>query len=187
MIIAHRSNTINDTYRNVYQRNVNAVEIDIQLTKDNKMAVFHDDMTSKRMKQLYNHVGPSLVSLEEFLRHTPDGLDVYIELKNYSNKDYVYRVVHLTKKYPKKKYTYLSFDPKFCHQIRSMKRRAINLIDAPEKIDEKMTDVCVHASLLDHPTIKKLPNVSVYDVQYESVSHLEKKYPFVKEWIVDFN
>lgn len=189
MIVAHRSNTINDTYKNFYKRDQKAVEIDIQLTKDNKLAVYHDDMTQKRMKQLFNHVGPSLVSLGEFLTHTPDDLEVFIELKNYSNKDYVYRVVHLTKKFPKKKFTYLSFDKKFCHMVRSMKRRAINLIDTVELLNEDvvLADVCVHKSLLGHPRLLTIEKVAVYDVANKDVPQLQKEYPFVSTWIVDYD
>jgi glycerophosphoryl diester phosphodiesterase len=186
-IIAHRSNTINDTYKNYYKRDQKIVEIDIQLTKDNKLAVYHDDMSQKRMKQLFNFVGPSLVSLNEFLTHTPDDLEVYLELKNYSNKDYVYRVVHLTKKFPKKKFTYLSFDQKFCHMIKSMKRRAITLIDKPELLDnDKLTDICVHKSLLHDPRLKNIEKVAAYDVKFSEITSLQKSYPFVSTWIVDY-
>lgn len=189
VIVAHRSNTINDTYKNYYQRENKRVEIDIQLTKDNKLAVFHDNMTEKRMKQLFNLVGPTLVSLNEYLTHTPDDLEVYIELKNYSNKDYVYRVVHLTKKFPKKKFVYLSFDKKFCHMIRSMKRRAINLIDNAETLSDpsmNWTDICVHKSLLGHPRLATIPTVAVYDVLQKDVEKLQKAHPNVSTWIVDY-
>jgi glycerophosphoryl diester phosphodiesterase len=186
-IIAHRSNTINDTYKNYYKRDQKIVEIDIQLTKDNKLAVYHDDMSQKRMKQLFNFVGPSLVSLNEFLTHTPDDLEVYLELKNYSNKDYVYRVVHLTKKFPKKKFTYLSFDQKFCHMIKSMKRRAITLIDKPELLDnDKLMDICVHKSLLHDQRLKNIEKVAAYDVKFSEITSLQKSYPFVSTWIVDY-
>ena len=190
VIVAHRSNTINETYLNYYKRNNKCVEIDIQLTKDNKLAVFHDNMTEKRMKQLFNFVGPTLVSLNEYLTHTPDDLEVFLELKNYSNKDYVYRVVHLCKKFPKKQFTYLSFDKKFCHMIRSMKRRAITLIDNVEVLLDTtldLTDVCVHKSLLDHPRLRAIEKVSVYDVMQKDVEKLQATYPFVSTWIVDYN
>lgn len=189
VIVSHRSNTINKTYMTYYKQNNKSVEIDIQLTKDNKLAVFHDNMTEKRMKQLFNHVGPSLVSLGEYLTHTPDDLEVYLELKNYSNKDYVYRVVHLTKKFPTKKFVYLSFDHKFCHMIRSMKRRAINLIDNVETLSDptiNWTDICIPKNLLGHPRLSTIPRIAVYDVLYTDVENLQTMYPNVSTWIVDY-
>ena len=185
-IFAHRVNTINEVYRNYYERGIKQIEIDVQLTKDNKLVVYHDNVSKQTMKQL-RHKVKDIVTFEEFLRHIPDDIVINVELKRYDDRNYVYRVIDQSKKNKGKTYIYSSFDALFVKQIVSMKRIALHLHETPETFDPKFQSVCVRHDILNDDVLAKFEAVYVYanEMSKEDYEGLMEKYPGVKGWIVD--
>lgn len=191
-LYVHRVNTIEEAYRTYYQLGFKTIEIDVQITADNKVVVYHDDVHDKRLKYLKNTI-PDLVTLEEFLHHTPKDLEVIVELKRYDDKDYAYRVVHQCKQYKTKKYIYASFDSKFAKHIQCMRLPVLHLHDTLETLDPYYKQVLVHKDCLPKEPSPQPPEaLATYEGVYvwgvttpTEQAALAASHPWVKGWVAD--
>lgn len=187
-LYAHRVNTINGAYRNYYERKVKSLEIDIQITRDNKIIVFHDDVSKCTLKHLRNKY-KDIVLLEEFLQHTPSDIVLNIELKRYDkNKDYVNRVIALCRKHKTRQFLYSSFDAQFCKQLAKLRQPVMHLHHTIDTVSATgVMRICVHKAVLPQlGDIGVYDSVFVYDVHIDDLNSMITTYPNVKGWIVDF-
>ena len=113
LIIGHRGapsiaeeNTI-DSFRAAFTNNVNGIELDVQLSKDNQLVVFHDLHTHQlngREEAICNYtlnelqaMKPTIPTLEEVLNIVPLTIELHIEIKSekINNKMIVNKVYQL--------------------------------------------------------------------------------------------
>lgn len=186
-------NTITDAYKNYFQRNTKTLHVEVQITQDNKVVVFHDNVAGKRLKNLRN-IHKSLVTLEEYLKHTPDDIDYMIDILRYDDKDFLYRVVHICEQCkPKKAFIYVSDDKKFCKHVKSMRRRYLYKMYFASQHDSLFNSVLVHKDIMNdiHPQLLSIDGTPVYDsifvygVNEDEQKMLGSHYPWVHGWLVD--
>ena len=100
LIIGHRGapnlaheNTI-DSFEKAFKNNVDGIELDVQLTKDNKLAVFHDfhtfalnghnqlikDILYKDLQKISKRI--TIPTLDEVLKYLPANKELHIEIKS---------------------------------------------------------------------------------------------------------
>lgn len=183
MLIAHRVNTI-DYFYGLYFAGFRAFELDVQL-HDGKIVVEHDEISEgSKGSQLLR------LTLEEYLKVTPDDILLNVEIKIYSRASGVSkRVLDICKKFPGKNYVFSSFDTDVYRFFADRKMAAWLLQESvSNKLDVRAVNaVCVHKSML--PQMKAMrsapPIVGVYDVKQSRVKSMAATYPFVKFWIVD--
>lgn len=185
-LYVHRVNTINEAYKCFYKHNLNRIELDVQLTQDNKVVVYHDFIGKLRLKKFRN-IFPDYVTLEEFLRHTPAGLEINVELKRYDDRDYSYRVIRICENFKKKhKYIYSSFDPFICKQIQCMKRPVMLLCNNVNAINPYYNKHCIHKDILTLVQPEFHESAFVYGVEsMKEYETLKCHYPNIQGWIVD--
>ena len=182
------NNTIDGAYKSYYQEGKKSVKIEVQITADNKVVVHLDDVHTKRLKQLRN-MNKSLVTLEEFLQHTPVDMQVIIEINRYDDKDFAYRVIHFAEEnYSKEvkyaKFIYASKDKKTCKHIQCMNRPVFHVHDTVETLDPYYKQIGVTKEMLmssNSDLLKTYEGVYVYVTDDDK--HLPYLYPWVKGWI----
>jgi hypothetical protein len=183
------NNTVDGAYKSYYQEGKKAVKIEVQITADNKVVVHLDDIHNRRLKQLRN-TNKSLVTLEEFLQHTPADMQVIIEINRYDDKDFAYRVIHFAEEnYSKEvkyaKFIYASKDKKTCKHIQCMNRPVFHVHDTVDTIDPYYKQIGITKDMLISgpcDIFKTYQGVYVTDVTDED-KHLTYLYPWVKGWV----
>lgn len=184
-------NTINDAYRQYYQKNIKKVHLEVQITQDNKVVVFQDNVSGKRLKNLKN-IHKSLVTLEEYLKHTPQDMEYMIDILRYDDKDYLYRVVHICEQCkPKNAFTYISYDRKFCKHVMSMRRKYLHKIDCIAHVDPIFKNIIIHKNAIKeiHPQMlgadgtPVYESVFVYGLTADEFTMFNALYPWVKGWV----
>jgi hypothetical protein len=179
-----RSNAVTDFYFNLYKRDIKCVHVDVQLCKDNKVVVHPGNVSQKRLKQLRNTI-KGFITLEELLKHTPDGMEVIIDIKKYDDRDFMYRVIRTCEQFKGKTYTYMTKDKKYCKQINCMRRKCLHHHTSVETFDEMFSKICIHKELLGAPELAGFEEVYVDGVQKDEYEALREQYPNVRGWIVD--
>lgn len=179
MIFTHRLNTIQSVYENIYKNESSFFEIDIQFTKDLKLVVYHDDVSSK----LYLELPVNTPLFEDFLKYIPENMTINVEIKKYENStialDYI---LSITEKY-KHTYIFSSFNKEIYDKLISMKKDAWYLIKEIEKYNQEIPYICIERNLITkiNPDIHK--RISVYGYKREEI---DDKYSFITDWIVDY-
>lgn len=184
------NNTINDAYRVYYGMDSNkSVKIDVQITQDNKIVVHLDDVHNKRLKHLRKNM-KNLVTLEEFLKHTPDDLKVIIEINRFDDKDYAYRIVHFaeinySKEVKLNKFIYASTDKKFCKHIQCMRRPVFHVHKNIDTLDPYYNQIGITVEMLKHhpEAFQNYEGVYVINVNEDDISNMKDEFPWVKGWI----
>lgn len=135
-----RENTI-ESFVLAHSKGAQMVEMDVQLTADKQLVVFHDhairgklvaEMTYQEFLLESNSSCEDFCStnttLENILEALPDDLAVYLEIKHKSNAtnyppDYANEVVEYTlelvKRYPERRILFASFSPYTCVLIKT--------------------------------------------------------------------
>lgn len=197
VIIGHRANTLNDAFRYYYKYDLRTVELDIQLTQDKKIAVYHDDVSDKRMKHLLRS---NILVLDEYMKNIPQDLTINIEIKRYQHEkakqnkvpnDIACRIIQAVKKRGRKNVIYSSFDREITRIIMKNRRPGMLLIDKVEGLADigGYPWICIEKGLLETVNMMAIPEtiVYVYNVKYgDELEKLKALYPFVKGFIVDF-
>jgi glycerophosphoryl diester phosphodiesterase len=199
LVIGHRANTLDDIFHYYYKHDLRMVELDAQLTQDKKIAIFHEDVSMKRMKHL---IRENIIVLDEVLKNIPSDLTLNIEIKRYESlhakqnkvpNDIVTRLIMAVKKRGKKNVIYSSFDREIVRIIMKNRRESILLINTEEGLDDLTNYPKISVDKVLLPKLNVIPNLSekevyVYDVQYgEELESLKASYPFVKGWIADYD
>ena len=130
LIIGHRGapslapeNTIK-SFQIALDNNVDGIELDVQLTKDNQLVVMHDLHTYKLNKK-YNLINnytfqeiqkmnPTASNLEQVLKIIPPSIEIHIEIKSnqINNKIIITKIYNLIIKYKLAQQTIISsFNP----------------------------------------------------------------------------
>ena len=130
LIIGHRGapslapeNTIK-SFQIALDNNVDGIELDVQLTKDNQLVVMHDLHTYKLNKK-YNLINnytfqeiqkmnPTVSKLEKVLKIMPPSIEIHIEIKSnqINNKIIITKIYNLIIKYKLAQQTIISsFNP----------------------------------------------------------------------------
>ena len=186
-------NTITDAYMNYFQRNIKTVHLEVQITQDNKVVVFHDNVSGKRLKNLKN-IHKSFVTLEEYLKHTPDDMEYMIDILRYDDKDFLYRVVHICEECkPKKAFVYVSDDKKFCKHVKSMRRRYLYKMYDTSQHDSLFNNILVHKNIMHdiHPQMLSVDGTPVFESIYvygiceDEQKMLSAHCSWVNGWLVD--
>lgn len=140
--------SVDDVYRFYYKYEVKQVALTVQLTKDNKVVVWEENVSKLRLKQLRNkYVG--FLTLEEVMKYTPNDVEFLIKILKFDERDYVYRIVRFCEKFkPKQNFTYASKDKKQCKQINSMRRNVAYWCDDIENIEYIYPKVLIHKDIL---------------------------------------
>jgi glycerophosphoryl diester phosphodiesterase len=197
IIIGHRANTLNDIYRYYYKHDLRMIELDVNLTQDKKIAVYHDDVSMKRMKHLLRD---NILVLDNVLSNIPSDLTINIEIKRYESiqakqnrlpNDIITKIIMAVKKRNKKNVLYSSFDREIVRITLKNKRDGMLLLKEDSNLEdlEGYPHICIEKSLLDRLNSIKLYEkkiIYVYDVKADELEILKAKYPFIKGWIVDF-
>ena len=134
ILIGHRGapalakeNTI-ESFKKAFEAGINGIELDIQLSKDGKLVVFHDwdlrritgspkqieDMNYSRIRDLAYKKNCPVHLLSEVLEICPNGKFINIEIKsrNYSNSKLVKKVVKMIGQYKiENSIVFSSFNP----------------------------------------------------------------------------
>ena len=191
MLVSHCDNTINDAYRSYYKSHRRVVKVEAQITQDNKVVLCGEDLSRKRLRQLRNTY-PKLVTLEEFVQHTPDDMVIMIEIKRFDDKDYVHRVLHFaehryTKEIKLKRYIYASKDELFCKQLQCMGRNVLHIHDNFSSLNQEYQQIGVTLKMLlrDSESLYRYSGVYVYDLTYHDYKDVHQRYSWVKGWIID--
>lgn len=194
MFITHCVSTINEAYKNYYQRGIKCIEIDVSLTQDNKVVLSHEDLKKQRLKKMKN-INRECITLEEFCKHTPEDLKVFVDIKRYDDRDWVYRVTKFCEQQKKKEqYVYITCDKRFAKQIQCMRRFSALICMNLEDLDPYYDNIVIPRSLLidfdkvktaRHSNIEK-PEwnaIYVFGVKSEEYDELKLSYPLVSGWI----
>jgi len=162
---------------------VNGYEIDVQPTKDGNVIVYHDDVSDRNLVEMPT----DLPTLEEFLRFSPEGISLNIEIKKYANStDIAATVLALCEKFKGKFYTFSSFDKSVYEFFLAAGKDAWHLQDKIEKYDASSANICEQKDMLGSFNIDDHARVLVYDVKVEGVNEMQASYPQVSGWIVDY-
>ena len=178
MIFTHRLNTIQSVYENYYKKSCLLFEIDIQITKDNKLVVYHDDVSSKSLSELpYN-----TPLFEDFLKYIPENMTINVEIKKYSDSIVnLYDILAITYKY-KHVYIFSSFDKDIYDQLFSMEKDVWYLIKDIEKYNQDIPCICIDKKLINKIKPNTHTRICVYGLKRDEIDN-EKD--FITDWIVD--
>jgi glycerophosphoryl diester phosphodiesterase len=134
-----RENTI-DSFMMAHNKNAQMVEMDIHLTKDEILVVYHDiivdgkaigEMNTSEFLQATKSTEDGFRStnttLKNILDHLPNELGLYLEIKYdgdiYKNTDYeiktILSIIKLLKNYPRKKIMFASFSSLICALLKA--------------------------------------------------------------------
>lgn len=179
MDIVHRANNLGFFYKQYYQNNCRAFEIDVQ-SGNGTILVYHDDLSYILPKH-------GMTTLEEFLRFTPKFITINIEIKKYNSKNINLKLIELLKQYPSNKYILSSFDKGVCKELLSFNYPVMYLFSKLDDYDKTFPNICIPKILLYIllDLNKNHEKVYVYQVDKTELKRLKQKYPFVKGWIYD--
>ena len=130
LIIGHRGapslapeNTI-ESFQIALDHNVDGIELDVQLTKDNKLIVMHDlhtyklnekyDLINNYTFQEIKKINSAVSNLENILKIIPPNIEIHIEIKSnqINNKIIITKIYNLIIKYKLAQQTIISsFNP----------------------------------------------------------------------------
>lgn len=134
-----RENTI-DSFMLAHKKKAQMVEMDIHLTKDGKLVVYHDIMINGKAigemlfsefllatKSSEENFMSTNTTLDNILEHLPDELGLYLEIKYdaniYKNSNYeidvIVSIVDLVQKYGSKKILFASFSSLICALLKT--------------------------------------------------------------------
>lgn len=187
MIFAHRLNTIQHVYENYYKNTSSAFEIDIQMTKDLKLVVYHDDVSSKSYSELPN----TTPLFEDFLKYIPEkmpenmpeNMTINVEIKKYKNSivalEYILSIIE------KYKHTYIfsSFDKEIYNDLISLGKDAWHLVKETDKYSQDTPYICIHKDLIPYIIPDKHKRICVYGFKKDEI---DSQLSFITDWIVDF-
>lgn len=133
-----RENTIK-SFMLAHEKKAQMVEMDIHMTKDGRLVVFHDDMIRGKMVADMSYLEfieqteskeedweTTNTALENILKHLPDDLALYLEIK-YNHKhsygdfyevDMLQTLLALLQLYPNRKIMFASFSPLICGLLK---------------------------------------------------------------------
>ncbi len=178
MIITHRLNTIQSVYENYYKNDSSTFEIDIQMTKDLKLVVYHDDVSSK----LYSELSSNTPLFEDFLKYIPENMTINVEIKKYDNSVIALEyILSITEKY-KHSYIFSSFDKDIYDKLISFNKDAWYLIKESEKYSKDIPFICICKELIKTIIPEKHKRITVYGFKNNEIP----TYDFISDWIVDF-
>lgn len=187
MFITHCVKTINEAYCNYYQRDIKTIEVDVSLTQDNKVVLSHENLGKQRLKKMRN-INRECVTLEEFCKHTPEDLRVFVDIKRYDDRDWAYRVINFCEKQKRKDmFVYITCDKRFAKQIQCMKRQAALICMTVEELDDYYESVVIPRELLEVFDVVKAKKawkaIYVFGVSAEEYEELKESYSEVTGWI----
>lgn len=134
-----RENTI-ESFLLAHQNQAQMVEMDIHLTKDNFLVVYHDNEIDKQLVSEMSYIEfinksksnlcdfkKTNTTLENIIKALPDSLALYLEVKYKESIKYsadyasrlVTRLVDLVEQYPMKKIMFASFSPNICLLLKT--------------------------------------------------------------------
>jgi hypothetical protein len=190
---AHRSNDIPYLYLLYWQRYVRRFEIDVQITKDGVIIVYHDDCSKYNHQEAEALHKRPVFTLVEFLRCTPDEITLNIEIKRYNDIDYSDEVIKICRKHKGfKNIVYSSFD---IDVVKNLKNKGLPhwllLKSIPEPtIFTEFKDICVNINILDEisKSLSADVNLSVYGLHENDIVKYwsAAKYSRVVNWIVEY-
>ena len=181
MIFAHRTNTFESFYKAYFVHNDRQFEIDVQPTMDGRIIVYHDDISCEKYKEMKH-----TLTLDEFLKFTPDSVVINVEIKKYEKSKYIVdKVLQICGKYPTKTYLYSSFDAASVQQLQKNGASAYLLVDKIENYKPQQPNICIHKNLLKVIDVSLHKHVFVYDIKSTEVEVLKEEHPFVHGWIID--
>jgi hypothetical protein len=180
MEIVHRTNNIDFLYKHYYNYNLRNFEIDIQPYK-NLIILHHDEI-------LLNNNIDNILTLEEFLKHTPNDITINIEIKKYKTyKNIIPDVKKLMQKYINKKYIISSFDKDICNDfIKIGGYEIIYLIGELENYDKTYKNICIHKKFLDILNYHNHEKIYVYGIHNNEFQIEINRYKFITGWIIDY-
>jgi glycerophosphoryl diester phosphodiesterase len=179
MDIVHRANTLDSFYKYYYIHHCRAFEIDVQSGGDT-IVVFHDDFTNRIPND------QAILTLEEFLRCTPNSIVINIEIKRYTNSRNInQQLIHLLSEYPLKKYMLSSFDKQVCQELSEFRYPVLYLFSSMDDYDDSFVNICVPKALLENINMIHHEQIYVYHVEWKQLDFLKRQYPFVDGWIYD--
>jgi len=182
MIFAHRLNTIQHVYENYYKNTSSAFEIDIQMTKDLKLVVYHDDVSSKSYSEL-SHIIPFVPLFEDFLKYIPENMTINVEIKKYKNSIVALEyILSITEKY-KHTYIFSSFDKDVYNDLISLNKDAWHLVKKNDKYSQDTPYICIHKDLIPYIIPDKHKCICVYGFKKDEI---DSQLSFITDWIVDF-
>lgn len=154
-IIAHRGNNNHDYKENTLEAILDSlnkdyvagVEIDIRITKDNKLVVIHDyyindvsngfgsvkEMSLRNLRKFNfgsEEIPCKIATLEDVLKNVTNGKKIIIEIKEETNDFYVLvdELDKLLKKYSNRNILLCSFNYKLCKYIKKNYKYKIGLL-----------------------------------------------------------
>jgi glycerophosphoryl diester phosphodiesterase len=176
MEIAHKTNTLECFYKHYYDYKCRFFEIDVQHGNDT-IIVYHDD---------FNKVSIPVITLEEFLRFTPNLITINIEIKKYNLRNINLELIELLAQHPFKKYILSSFDKDVCKELLHCHYPVFHLLSTIENYDKSFVNICIHKNLLNILNHDNHEQIYVYDVHKKELEHFQYKYPSIKAWIIDW-
>lgn len=204
--IGHRGNGKNSAYNKIPRENVvdsfnlayfnkaEMIELDVHLTKDNVLVVFHDssinnipiyEMTFYEFIQLtnsdMNNYKATNTTLENILNNIPEDLGIYVEIKynlfNYENYfDYGIKIVLSTLRlldlYHNRKFMIASFSPFICALLKLLSPYKICFIVDQDIFDYVSIEI-LNQNLIDFYKIFNFDGI-VFDSEF---------YIYIKEFL----
>ncbi len=186
MIFTHRLNTIQAVYENIYKNNSTCFEIDIQLTKDLKLVVYHDDVSDKLYSELLNTI-PEIPLFEDFLKYIPSNMTINVEIKKYKNSvialNFILSITEKYTEYYNHNYIFSSCDKDIYDELISRGKEAWYLIKEPEKYSQDTLHICIHKDLIKSIIPENHKRIAVYGFKNNEI---DKENDFITDRIVDY-
>lgn len=189
LVLAHRCNNIESVYNAYFLHGMSKIELDVQMSKDRRIVVYHDDCSNRTVKSLVkDRVG---ITLYDLLYHIPDNITVNVEIKHYSNNHKHDILTNLVlaqcRKFKYKKFIFSSFDPTICELLRKQRVNVYQLAETNEQLAATfLPNVIVHKSLM-HMALSntKFEKIGVWGVGNDEGQLMMSLDPRVKAVIVD--
>ena len=191
---AHRANDIQYLYMLYWKHRVRCFEIDVQISKDDVIIVYHDDISDIRHFEVEASIRRNVYTLAEFLRCVPDDITLNVEIKNYSGSakanEVTKKIVDMCERHKGLKHiVYSSFDIRVVTALAKRGLKHWMLFDKYTKLMKKQPHICVDVRILDK-VMKQMKNstkVSVYGLHIDDKTRYmaDPRYDFVMNWIVD--
>ena len=176
-IIAHRGASGNCGDNNIIsikkaiEIGCSIIEIDIRLTSDNILVLYHDSeitINNKKYiieKSIYNDVSEKVCTLEKILEISPKNLLYYLDIKVLDNKKkFTKYLVSFLKKYTNRTFILASFDKTFIGNFPLLNNIKFGIISEkydPEEINSylsKISYLILDINYIQNLDIKKIKN-----------------------------
>jgi glycerophosphoryl diester phosphodiesterase len=189
LVLAHRSNSLDALYNAYYSHSMRSFEIDVQMSKDRRIVVYHDNCANRTVRSLVKE--KMAITLYDFLYHTPDHIVINVEIKHYSNNHKHDIVTNLVlaqcRKFKYKKFIFSSFNPIICGLLKKKHVEVYQLIETDDQLHEAfLPNIMVHKDLL-HTVVndEQYSKVGVWGVDRGEGQVLLENQPKIRAVVVD--